>query len=714
MEKILGSSSGDGASTSLLVGHQICPVPETEGGVGISYAPVSSGRIQTNACCGELGPTRAHLNIAKAPAVHTISKRNTIEAQWILFFRFICCQICIAKTCLFRDFRGIFLPTTKMESPAAKRRRTSPRIAANNSTVEASAEAAPQSGARRTRPDFASPTKASLARHNPEILARRKSTQRSPKKAVVVGASSAAPAGDDLEGVDEDPRASSPGSSHSEESLSQLLTTQLEEGSVIIERGSTPASQRSRPVARPLPPPAPGGEELVDLLQRRSTRRRDVTQRSDPDAEPELPPTPSQLGLEEPGGSTPPSGIHSSSPSRKKMKRRIQQQQDTEKRSSPLKKPPMRPDDLVPPTPTRKKDLLANPQATPRLKTIPIHSQRRVRPEDIHVEKLQHLEELRQEEQALAEDLNNITAWNKELWDRVLGDDRDELAEDFLDDEKTGWVHAHLLEDHEKRALAPDPSASLLQAAQNPAMWLPFSDAATVEGALADEEPEDFSGIVSHHPLKMTADEERPYLQAFSPLTFTSTPPMRVERDERQEYYFRDITVRATAMPTLFVASIVLIVDEQMHQVEELRVPRLDRNAEAELRPFIDSVVAPKRKRNRATDRNVSIISWAMGEWYQTALRRARFWYALAQEKSRPSRAAEKGPAEKELLPYMGCLSRVLPLSQWGDDASVRIEWKISFDWTGEAKSKVGLAFSGPAECKSPLADRLLFCGHCC
>jgi hypothetical protein len=506
--------------------------------------------------------------------------------------------------------------------------------------------------------------------------------------------------------------------------VTRLLTTQLEEGSVIIQRSG---GRRPRPVARPLPPPAADMDELAEVLERRSGRRgpqvrqqqqqqqqRQQNQQgagTGAEGEPELPPTPSQLGLEEPGGSTPPSGIRSSSPSRRKLKRRMLQ---GGKRSSPLKKPPMRPEDVGAALPAKKKtDPLANPQDTVGRAVVVLHPQRRVEAEDVHVEKLRLLGELRREEEALAEDLKNISAWNKELWDRVAGG-RDELAEEFLDDGKVGWVHGRLLEGHEKSGPAPDPSADLMEAAQNPAMWLPFGDMAALQGTShVGEEAEDLSGIVSHHPIKMTADEERPYLQAFSPLTFTSTPPMRVEREgARQECYFRDITVRATAMPTLFAASIVLIVDETEHTVEELRVPRLDRNAEAELRPFIDEITAvgsPSRRANRATERNASILGWAMGEWYRTAVKRARFWHALermvaAEDQSRATsvrlRGGEKPVAEKELLPYMGCLSRVVSPPQWGEEAAVRVEWRILFDWTGEAKSKVGLTISGPAECK--------------
>ncbi|EEU47188.1 uncharacterized protein NECHADRAFT_36703 [Fusarium vanettenii 77-13-4] len=65
-----------------------------------------------------------------------------------------------------------------MEESAPKRRRTSPRTSLEIGGTPPSPEPA---SPRRRRPSYASPTKASLARHNPEVLERRRS--RSPEKA---------------------------------------------------------------------------------------------------------------------------------------------------------------------------------------------------------------------------------------------------------------------------------------------------------------------------------------------------------------------------------------------------------------------------------------------------------------------------------------------------------------------------------------------------
>src|SRR5947209_4130585 len=68
-----------------------------------------------------------------------------------------------------------------MDSSAPKRRRTSPRTAV---AVQPDAEsttprdAPPRAGAASSRPSFASPTRASLERYNPDILRRRESQPR--------------------------------------------------------------------------------------------------------------------------------------------------------------------------------------------------------------------------------------------------------------------------------------------------------------------------------------------------------------------------------------------------------------------------------------------------------------------------------------------------------------------------------------------------------
>jgi hypothetical protein len=159
----------------------------------------------------------------------------------------------------------------------------------------------------------------------------------------------------------------------------------------------------------------------------------------------------------------------------------------------------------------------------------------------------------------------------------------------------------------------------------------------------------------------------------------------------------------------------------------------------AELGPFIESVV--KGWLNRAMERNVSIVTWAMAEWYRVSVERANFWGLLekavaekeqmlesisqmrTRRRKRRRKDAEGGdaspdqddaiiaesseekPTKAMLLRYMGRMTFEVPVPSTleGDAASyVRIQWHIEFDWTGDAKSKVGVLAGVPGKCKTP------------
>lgn len=321
----------------------------------------------------------------------------------------------------------------------------------------------------------------------------------------------------------------------------------------------------------------------------------------------------------------------------------------------------------------------------------------------------------------------------------------------------------------------PGSNSQWLETTMNPIAMLGFNGSTTFslppaipqEGAREETEPPP----ISHHPIPMTASEELPYLQVFTPLTYTSTitttsPP--AEQPEKPTLQKHTIKVRSATPPGLFSARVEMTVNTRTLAVASLAVPALDPAAATELRPFVERATSSQAPYHPALTRNVSLVCWAMGEWYRVALRRAKFWHALerqlgpdagkaglvevvlamrAQNKRRRGRRgrprdgdgdsdAGAGAGDSfasaeslagldsmlfskgEVLPHMGRTSmdftipRLAAAGAGGGEGAVselRVNWGVEFDWTGEAMSRLSVEVGVPGRCECSLSLLLLF-----
>ncbi|KAK2067284.1 hypothetical protein P8C59_001040 [Phyllachora maydis] len=316
----------------------------------------------------------------------------------------------------------------------------------------------------------------------------------------------------------------------------------------------------------------------------------------------------------------------------------------------------------------------------------------------------------------------------------------------------------------EKEA-APDPARLWAEAALDPIALLPFGQAPSSSSlpslfsAPTEAKADEADVALSHHPIPMTAAEALPYVQALTPLTFGSSistlPPDPGEASSLRQ---RHVISVASSAPWagLFAARIELTVDTGNHSVAQLRVPRLDPAATAELHPLVE-VLCGDGGGNSALARNVNVLTWAMGTWLRSAVRRAEVWRRLdaelgSEEKLRelvagmrtrkrrrrgrarpggrkgsqkPAVGEEKDGEEEEeeeeeekgrkagsgtqdLLPYMGRTAMEFEIATRQDDggrpgdgdadrARVRLQWKMEFDWAGEVRNKIGVLVGAPA-----------------
>jgi hypothetical protein len=272
----------------------------------------------------------------------------------------------------------------------------------------------------------------------------------------------------------------------------------------------------------------------------------------------------------------------------------------------------------------------------------------------------------------------------------------------------------------------PTQTQMLAKAALDPMAIVPFGKpAASV--IPAEREDDDVSDIKSHHPIPMTAEEELPFLQLFSPFHATSSLTVLPRTGDESLRQLFTIYLRSRLSPGLFSAKLEVTVDALKLSILSLNIAALEPAARPELGAFLDRVC--RGECNRSMQRNVGVITWAMAEWLRVAEQRARFWARLHEEtaskellldmsRSARSRRAKRGMngQEKEanaatavpmkthdLLRFMGQQSfdlQIPPAHGSGISSSLRLTWKIESDWTGEAQSKVAVMIGIPGKCE--------------
>ncbi|KAI3401982.1 hypothetical protein diail_3956 [Diaporthe ilicicola] len=670
-----------------------------------------------------------------------------------------------------------------MESSAPKRRKTSPT---SSVPVESTTppDPPPQQQPPEPQPSSESPTRTALA--------RQKSASRRT----------------------EEPPASQPVSPDDDADISNALTAQLEHHSEGDGTASSPASRPpdaataapgapsgsgrsqegsgsrspvrraggttlgaqparrspSRPQPRPLPPPAPENEEdLFNPFVGRALQRSPLNTGVLPvvvPQEPELPPTPHH---HDPVVSTPPSGIHHT-PSKRRRQGNVE---GRARQGSPSKETPQ--DGRVSPQKESQKPRVfrvarrGSPmqiveQELPALQRSEdeneqptsefapgTHPRRSIRLNPL-AGKERERDALAREVAQLEADLQLATRENESA---AMGTSSSASSGDMLD-----LFRRHLLPAQKDEE--PDPTTQWFETAMDPIALLGFNGSlsAFLPPPIPQQKEEPDPPPISHHPIPMSAAEELPYLQVFTPLTFTTKSTTISAPSDQGEAMLKKLTIRvgSATPPGLFVAGIDMTVNTRTLAVSSLSVPRLDPAAAGELRPFIDSITSSQAHQHSALTRNISVLAWSMSEWYRVALKRAKFWHALERQlgpgakdellegvkamrtrKRRKKRA--RGEAEDaggsfesadsaggsldgmllsraDLLPHMGRAAMDLSVPCLaaeeegpGTGSELRVSWGIEFDWTGEARSKLGMEIGVPGKCDNG-ADMMFSAGQ--
>lgn len=633
-----------------------------------------------------------------------------------------------------------------MELFPSKRRKLSSDAASPGSVPVAPSQITTSPDAARitpSRPSFAAPTKASIARYYPQLLTRPSSAgavdgrQRGSdgaRRAIRAGSAPETPSKAeslDTIAVGSMKKRSPPAKGEGEQQVeakapSRKLSpkaqpTRPSEGSSAIAR--SPPRKISPNVADPL-------DRLIDARSAKETES-NATVRAildalkpidfpgppvesqaktsthsheiEKDVQPDLPPTPVQRGLEDPIVTTPPSGIHNT-PSKKSKRTR-----GAKIKPSPLK-PPLKPDPGL------------EVGRSPKRQRILEYPARNLVSIDPYAEKRKTRERLLKEVEQLEED---VAIAERENERQRLHQSTKIPTEPSNSDELVSLLQRWTTESSTKQA-SSKPS-SVFQAI---GLFLPFAPRPRPKITMP---PEEIS--VSHLPVLQ--DDQLPYLQLFTPLAYTSTvtllPPTPPSSDamSSSDELFQNHIITAKEPSGIFSARLSMTVNTPSFSISHLEIEGLDACAEAEFGRW-----ARERARGRGfLGRDVNAICIAMGRWYEMALRRARFWCTLESElgsedgrrqskerlkvrRKRRNRSASDETEEqreegvdaleledgketvwtrRQLLPQMKRSSLVLT----NDTVELLVEWTIVIDWTGEAESCVSASAQVPSSCTS-------------
>jgi hypothetical protein len=285
------------------------------------------------------------------------------------------------------------------------------------------------------------------------------------------------------------------------------------------------------------------------------------------------------------------------------------------------------------------------------------------------------------------------------------------------------------------RSTAPEPPPKV-DAIQNSAFksigsFLPFSSR---RKRVSRTLPAFDKPIPSHLPIDV--DNPLPYLQAFSPLTYSSKITVlptdsqasgalsNIPSQEAQSIYQQHL-ITASHFAGLFTARLSMIVNTSLLSISSVDIERLPPYAEKELGTFLRE----RFTQNGALTKDIGLICWAMGRWVEVSVLRARFWCAVENELGSPEARAkslqkkkkrkrrqvieeddDEAPLDlheeegfkkqkwtrRQLLPHMGRTAVELAT----DKVELRIEWRIKFDWTGEVDSSITASSRLPKSCK--------------
>jgi hypothetical protein len=404
---------------------------------------------------------------------------------------------------------------------------------------------------------------------------------------------------------------------------------------------------------------APSSEDLLPNAQNSTPRaRKTATYRAAPavdEDEPELPTTPSQRGLEEQDG--PRRGVLFSSPSKRPPRMK-----------SPVKQSPLRP--RAPPV-----------QEASSTQYIEDGPQDTVSKEQAGKRELldPEVEKRKQEKARLQYELAELESQVSRCAEEIVKEQQRSPAETLRPADRTKLqdLISKISGDNGKEEAAP-PISSLL------CSFLPFQTFSIPRPqAKASVKP-----VPSHRPIELA--DPLPYLEMFTSLKFSTQmglPRGKISPSSKRVHQKHTISI--VGPQKLLTAQLSVIIDALATEVIDMHVLRLPTWAERELGTFL---------RQRAEQKDLSNACWAIESYWNIAQKRAQFWqrcettfaHLIGQtqenaENVHPQAKLDAKMSRKDLHRHLGRDSLILQ----DKHVLLKLNWRINFDWTGEAESEV-------------------------
>ena len=207
--------------------------------------------------------------------------------------------------------------------------------------------------------------------------------------------------------------------------------------------------------------------------------------------------------------------------------------------------------------------------------------------------------------------------------------------------------------------------------------------------------------ILSHQPLQQ--EDPLPCLKLFSSLDFSSHVDLDGVDDSNPSYLQNQRHVIDIIDPQrLLTASVSATINSNTKEVLALSI-QIPTWAERDLGSFTLL---------KAQENDLSAMCWALGSYWEMSKKRAEFWHKCETTFSHliPGRIGEddentkQGLSEKSARP----LTRKDLRRHLGRDMLIledkhvllQINWRIRFDWTGEAESDISIDSAFPRVCK--------------
>lgn len=203
--------------------------------------------------------------------------------------------------------------------------------------------------------------------------------------------------------------------------------------------------------------------------------------------------------------------------------------------------------------------------------------------------------------------------------------------------------------------------------------------------------------IPSHRPVDLA--DPLPYLEMFTSLRVsTQLSPARSKVSPSSQRVQQKHTISIVGPQKLLTAQVSAIIDTLASEISEMQVLRLSPWAQRELGAFIHE---------KSKARDLGNACWAIESYWGLAQKRAQYWHKIESafarliagrtsddtENVRPqTKAATSRMSRKDLSRHLGRDTLVLQ----DKHVLLKIKWRISFDWTGEAGSEISVETAVP------------------